>query len=214
MKPSAGQKRRFRVLLLILLAAIILDKCWISRAFPETSGLVSINPMLVFLDIPVDMSWSFGALTVPGLFVLLYAVRLLPYHVLPHANAWLLLRRRLWRGFTAMLAIPCCTLSGGFLYFFAQDHLPKHARNAIESFGLNADIYTSFPGYERIRLRGSMIMLACFFIGMHICSRRIRTVSPDANLLSPRHAPETLLQEPAEFIAEPQPADYSPSTTS
>ncbi len=179
MTTPTGQKRQGRVLLSTLLIAIVLDKFLVSRLLPQASGLVSINPMIVFLDIPVDLSLTFGLLSVTGIFILLYVLLVLPYYSRhkdpPHsASARQATGSRTWRIITGVLAIPCWVLSGGFLYLLAQPHLPKHARNAIESFGINADIATSFPGYELIHLRGSMVMLVCFFIGMYICLRKTR----------------------------------------
>jgi hypothetical protein len=147
--------------LLTLLISFALDKCWISRAFPEVSGLISINPMPVFLDIPVDLSLTFGLLPVMAFFILFYFAL--------QGSA-----RGLSRAFGAVLAVPGYTLLGGFVYWLLQEQIPKHARNAIESFGINADLYTAVPGYERIHLRGSMVMLGCFLAGVHICVRKMR----------------------------------------
>ncbi len=193
MTTSPGPKRQGLTLLSILAIAILLDKFGISRVLPEVSSLIGINPMLVFLDIPVDLSLGFGLLPVTVLFFL--GCLILPRSA--HTDA---AHRRealqqggippsdiphrakapgLWKIITGVLAIPSCTLSGGLLYAAAHDHLPKQARHAIESFGINADIYTSFPGYELIHLRGSMVMLACLLIGTHICIRRIRVPAPE-----------------------------------
>lgn len=191
MTTPTGQKRQGRVLLSTLLIAIVLDKFLVSRVLPQASGLISINPMVVFLDIPVDLSLTFGLLSVTGIFILLYVLLVLPYHSRhkdpPHSTA---ARQAVgshpWKIISGVLAIPCWILSGGFLYLLAQPHLPKHARNAIESFGINADIATSFPGYELIHLRGSMVMLVCFFIGMYICLRKTRRAVPN---IPPQTAP-------------------------
>jgi hypothetical protein len=175
MTTLTGQKRQGRIILLILLASIIIDKWVVAPLLPDASALIGINPMPVFLDIPVDLSLTFGLLSVPVLFILLYSSLLLPHSKL---NGPVRQRAspRLWPILTALLAIPLCTFIGGLLYSLAHDQLPKHIRNAIESFGINLDIYTIFPGHELIHLRGSMIMLVCFFIGLRICILRIRKV--------------------------------------
>jgi hypothetical protein len=49
-----ARKRQIRIVLLILLIAIALDKYAITGILPPGSTLISLNPMLVFLDIPVD----------------------------------------------------------------------------------------------------------------------------------------------------------------
>lgn len=187
MTTPTGQKRQGRILLLILLTAILLDKLWVSRVMPQASGLISINPMIVFLDIPVDLFLTFGLLSVTGIFILLYVLLILPYHSRHNDPTQGDATRqatdpRPWRIITGVLAIPCWVLSGGFLYLAVQPYLPRHASNAIESFGINADIATSFPGYELIHLRGSMVMLVCFIIGMYICLRKIRRAAPEVAL--------------------------------
>ncbi len=167
MTTPFGRNRQGLTLLFILSIAILLDKFGISLILPQASGLIGINPMLVFLDIPVDLSLGFGLLPVTVLFVLLWLI-------LPRSA-----QNNLWKVITGVLAIPFCTLSGGLLYAAAHDYLPKQARHAIESFGINADIYTAFPGYELIHLRGSLVMLACLLIGIQICLRRIRVPAPE-----------------------------------
>lgn len=210
MTTPFGRKRQGLTLVLILVIAILLDKFGISRIFPEASSLISINPMLVFLDIPVDLSLTFGLLSVTGLFILLYSILPRPYRsdatyqgdasrqsdTLQQGTT-----PGLWKIITGVLAIPFCTLSGGLLYAAAHDYLPKQARHAVESFGINADIYTSFPGYELIHLRGSMVMLVCLLIGTHICIRRIRMATPDAGLRPSGQQTNMIPQEQNEFIA-------------
>jgi hypothetical protein len=78
-----------------------------------------------------------------------------------------------------VLIIPLCVVTGGVIYSFVHDHLPRSIRNGIESIGINADIHTIYPGHEIIHLRGSMVMLGCFFVGLYICRKKIRNSVPD-----------------------------------
>jgi hypothetical protein len=172
-----------------------LDKYLVSPKAPGLSGLLGITPMVVFLDIPVDLPFTFGLLPVLALFALFYTVFCFPYQSPDKSLAWSWLRRRLRTVIAALLVIPIFVLSGGLLYALVHDSLPRHLRNAIESFGINADLYTPFPGQEIIHFRGSMVMLLFFFPGLYICSRMIRNAAP----------------YPAPLLSEPMPVDPFPA---
>jgi hypothetical protein len=178
MAPYSPHKRQFRIVLAILLLAMLFDRYVVSQAAPGLSGLLGITPMVVFLDIPADLPFTFGIIPVLTLFTLLYTASCFPYHSPNKVLAWRWMKHRLYTVLTALMLIPLWVLSGGLAYSLAHDSLPKHLRNAIESFGIDADIYSPYPGHERIHLRGSMIMLACFFVGARGCIRRIRRAVP------------------------------------
>jgi hypothetical protein len=178
MAPYSPHKRQFRIVVAILLLAMLFDKYVVSQTAPGLSGLLGITPMAVFLDIPVDLPFTFGVIPVLTLFTLLYTASCFPYYSPNKVLAWRWMKRRLYTVLTAVMLIPLWVLSGGVAYSLAHDSLPKHLRNAIESFGIDADIYSPYPGHERVHLRGSMIMLACFFVGARACIRRIRRAVP------------------------------------
>jgi hypothetical protein len=226
MNPHTGQRRSFRIVCAILLVSMLLDRYLVSQKAPGLSGLLGFTPMVVFLDIPVDLPFTFGLLPVLTLFILFYTVFYFPYQSPDKTLAWEWLRRRLWRVITALSVIPFFVLSGGLLYSLAHDSLPRHLRNAIESFGLNADLYSPFPGHELIHFRGSMVMLLFFFPGLYICRRMIRNAAPYPATLHPDgHPAEPAIirsyipepeavaanQAPPERPVEPKPAsNYSP----
>jgi hypothetical protein len=189
MAPHPAHKRQFRIVMAILLLSMLFDKYMVSPTAPGLSGLLGITPMVVFLDIPVDLPFTFGVIPVLTLFTLLYTACCFPYYSENKVLAWRWMKRRLYIVLTAVMMIPVCVLSGGFAYALAHDSLPKHLRNAIESFGIDADIYSPYPGHERVHLRGSMIMLACFFVGARACIKRIRRAAPFADPLAPVHNP-------------------------
>jgi hypothetical protein len=178
MDTYTGQKRHVRIVLAILLTSMLLDKYLVSAGAPWLSGLLGITPLFVFLDIPADLPFTFGIIPVLTFFGLLYAVCCYPYKARLKTRAREWLRRRVWASMGAILIIPLFVLAGGLAYIPAQGQLPKHVRHAIESFGINLDLHTPVPGHEVIHLRGSMIMLCCFFIGGRICIRRIRRMAP------------------------------------
>jgi hypothetical protein len=174
MNAHNDAKRSHKIVLGILLVSILLDRYLIDNTAPALCGLAGINPMLVILDIPIGLPFPCGIIPVSAIFVLLYSILVLPYDSLHDRSAWIQARKRLATVSGGVLAVPVCVIAGGLAYQTFQDRLPRHARNAIESFGINTDLYTAYPGYERIRLKGSMVMLCCFFIGLYIFNRRIR----------------------------------------
>ena len=178
MDTYTGQKRHVRIVLAILLTSMMLDKYLVSAGAPSLSGLLGITPLVVFLDIPTDLPFTFGVVPVLTFFALLYALYCYPYQARQKTRARNWLRRRLWSSVGTILIIPLFVLAGGLAYIPLRDQLPKHVRNAIESFGINLDLYTPIPGHELVHLRGSIIMLGCFFIGGRICLRRIRGMAP------------------------------------
>ncbi|HMH24588.1 MAG TPA: hypothetical protein VK563_22560 [Puia sp.] len=174
MNTLSDQGRSVKAVLVILLIAILLDKFLIAPAAPSLAGLAAIDPMLVILDIPIGLPFVCGLIPVALIFIFLYGILILPYHSLQNGYAWRMVRARLWTVGTGIIAVPVCVAAGGLIYQVFQDRLPRHIRNAIASFGINMDIYSAIPGYEKIRLRGSMVMLVCFLIGLYIFSKRVR----------------------------------------
>lgn len=195
--PSLYRQRpALRVAFLTLAVSMLVDKCWIAREYPQLSALVSVNPMPVFLDIPMDLSLNIDLVPVAGLFFLLY-------------STWGGLRPGFWTTLQALLAIPLWTLAAGLIYHVTQSQIPRHIQNAICSFGLNMDIYTMIPGHERIRLCGSMVMFAGFLIGAHKCLRllnRKRVASHDPaspslpSVMEPQAIEEQSRESPAFVI--------------
>ncbi|MDP4151605.1 MAG: hypothetical protein Q8927_14045 [Bacteroidota bacterium] len=178
MDTYTDQKRHVRIVLAILLISMFLDKYLVSAAAPGFGALLGITPLFVFLDIPADLPFTFGILPVLLFFALLYAGWSYPYQARQKTRAREWLRRRIRAIVGAILIIPLTVLAGGLAYIPLHDHLPKHVRNAIESFGINLDLHTPIPGYEVIHLRGSMVMFCCLLLGGRICIRRIRGMAP------------------------------------
>lgn len=179
MDIHAGQQRPFPALAIVtvlFLLCITPGQLLLSKLFPEISGIVGINPSLVFLDIPTPLPVTIDLILVPGLLLLIYPLLILCYPSRTGMPSWKQAIQGAGSLIGGLLAVLFCMLSGGFIYYWVQDYLPRQARNAIGSFGINADIYLPYPGYETIHLRGSMVLLVCFVIGMTICIRKIRKV--------------------------------------
>lgn len=162
------------IVAVLLLLCIFPGQYWVTSRFPEISGLIRIDPSVVILDIPNPLPVPIDLILVPALFFLIYPVIILLYPSRTGTPSWreALLRAR--SVFAGLLVLLLCTLSGGLLYYLAQDYLPRNVRNGINSFGINADIYLPYPGYETIRLRGSMVLGVCVVIGLSIFIRKIR----------------------------------------
>jgi hypothetical protein len=153
--------------------AILLDRYLIAGLFPWAAGLAGVNPMLVFFDIPVPLPVVID-LPVIGLFFFFYWILLLSYPSRYGAATWPELRKRLWSLFTGGLAILLCLAAGGAIFYLCSGLMSREVRNGIDSFGIQADLYTPIPDHEIIHLRGGMILLVCFFIGMRIFMKRTR----------------------------------------
>lgn len=177
MYMDTGKRRQFPAVAIsavLLLLCIILGQFWASKMFPNISGLVQINPSLIFLDIPTPLPFTIDLVLVLGLFLLIYPVVILLYPSRPGIPSWRQAILRARNAFVGLFALMFCMLSGGYIYYLLKDQLPMNVRNGIDSMGLNADIHLSYPGVEAIHLRGSLVLFVCFIIGLTICIRKIR----------------------------------------
>ena len=170
MSTYSGRKRSYSILLVLLTMAILLDRFLIAGLAPGISHLAGVNPMIVFLDIPVQLPVMID-LPVIGLFFLFYFILLLSYPSRYGASTAQGLRKRLWRVAAGSLVILLCLVVGAGIYSLSDGLLSRQFRNGIDSFGIQADIYTGIPDYEIIHLRGGMILLVFFLIGLRIFSK-------------------------------------------
>ncbi len=170
MSTYSGHKKPHFILLVFLIMAILLNKFLIAGLAPWISGLAAVDLMVVFLDIPVYL--PIIDLPAIGLFFFFYFILLLSYPSRYGASTWQGLRKKLWRAATGVLAILLCLSAGGGLFYLSNGLLSRQVRNGIDSFGVQADIYTGIPDYEIIHLRGGMLLLVCFLIGLRIFIKR------------------------------------------
>lgn len=171
MDIDTGKKRRFPALAIsaVIFLLCIPGQFWATKWFPNLSGLALINPSLVFLHIPTPLPFTIDLILLPGLFLLIYPVVVLLCTSRPRQAI-----QRARNAFVGFFALLFCMLSGGYVYYLLQDQLSPRIRNGIDSLGINADLHLSYPGLETIHLRGSMVLLVCFIIGLIICIRKIR----------------------------------------
>jgi len=169
------------MVLLSLFMAVVLDLCWISKAIPWTSSLLGINLIPVILGIPVNFGLVLGLVPVLSLFILFYAGSLLAGNRFRDEAGRRHLRRKCGALAAAALAIPTCMVLSGLIYYGVQDQLPKNLRNSIESLGLDADVYAFFTQDEVIHIRGGLVLLAGFMLGVFIFVRKAHSVSARSN---------------------------------
>ena len=172
------QQRRFPAVALVVVLftlCIVPGQLYITKFFPAIAGLVQVKPSLVFLDIPIQLPVTIDMVLAPALFLLVY-----PLVILFFPSRWQMLYR-IRAAFTGLFVLLICLIAGGLIYYFTQDHLSTSVRNGINSMGIIADIHLPYRGYETIPLRGSLVILVCFIIGMFIFIRKIRK-HPSARL--------------------------------
>jgi hypothetical protein len=177
MNIHTGQRRPLPAVALVavlLVLSLLVNQFWIAKMFPAVSGILGIDLMVVFLDIPVHLPVTVDLVPVLGLFCIFYPIVIVSYPSRTGRPA----RQEVWKNLRValggMMTVLVSIISGGLIFYLVQDHLPRRVRNGIDSFGINADLYIPYPGHETIQLRGSMLLLVCFIIGIRICVRKIR----------------------------------------
>ena len=187
--PPAGRRGSFLLVALLLLISVLLEQYWLVRLFPWLSDLGGVQPMIVFLDIPLRLP-MIDWIPVGILFLFFYLVVVSP-ELTRQRQYWqqhpalysspspvTSLGQKGWAVFTGWWLMLICLASGGGLYYLVEDQLPKQVRNGIDSFGIRADISIPWPGESIIHLRGGMIMLITFLIGGRFFLRRTRLPQP------------------------------------
>ena len=174
---SAPYPRRGTPLLvgMLLLVSVLLEQYAILPLFPWIGALGSFRPMLVFLDIPLELP-RIDWLPVSILFAIGYSIAIAPG--LSRAGQRGTLRKKVWQALAGWWFLLLLLLAGGGSYYFVQDYFPKQVGNGIDSFGLRADISLPWPYENLIHLHGSMVMLIFFLVGAFIYARRAAVPAP------------------------------------
>lgn len=177
MSTQTGQQRRFpavAIMVVLLALCIYPGQLLITKLIPTISGLAQLDPSIVFLDIPTNLPVTIDLILVPGLFLLLYPIVVLLYPLRPGILSWGQSMQRIKAAYLGLFILFCCVLIGGGIYYLAQNYLTTQVKNGINSIGFIADIHLASRGQETIYLRGSLVLLICFIIGLIICIRKIR----------------------------------------
>ncbi|OQP59711.1 hypothetical protein A3860_36115 [Niastella vici] len=177
MSIQTGQQRRFpavAIMVVLLALCIYPGQLLVTKFLPTISGLAQINPSVVFAEIPTQLPVTIDLILVPGLFLLLYPIVVLLYPLRPGILSWGQSLQRIKAAYIGLFILFCCVLIGGGIYYLIQNQLTTQVKNGINSIGFIADIHLAYRGQETIYLRGGLVLLICFIIGLVICIRKIR----------------------------------------
>jgi len=213
--PPAGRRGSFLLVALLLLISVLLEQYLLVRLLPWLSDLGGVQPMIIFLDIPLRLpviDW----IPVGILFLFFYLVAISP-ELSRQRQYWqqqtslhsspppvTSLGQKGWGVFTGWWLMLICLAAGGGLYYLVEDQLPKQVRNGIDSFGIRADISIPWPGEDIIHLHGGMIMLISFLIGGRFFLRRTRLPQP---VFIPTPASTPAMPQPNLRAPQPNPAE-------
>jgi hypothetical protein len=195
----------------LLLISIGLEQCCIVRVIPWLSDLGSVQPMIVFLDIPVPAPVPIDWIPVGLIFIFFYAIVYLPRGTHLDAAMKREMQKKLWGLLTRWCLLLVCILAGGGLFYELSDYLPKQVRNGIDSFGIRADLILPYPSDERVHLQGSMIMLVFCIIGWRLLVKKAEMPAPASiapqgtSQQFPQQIPQQLPQQPPRQIPREAP---------
>jgi len=134
MYPPAGRRGSFLLVAILLLISIGLEQCCIVRIIPWLSDLGSVQPMIVFLDIPVRAPVPIDWIPVGFIFIFFYSIVYLPRRTHRDAAMKREMQKKLWSLLTRWWLLLVCILAGGGLFYELSDYLPRQVRNGIDSF--------------------------------------------------------------------------------
>jgi len=190
MSTPVGRRSNLLLVTLLLAVSILLEQFFIAPIFPWLGNFGSIRPMIVFLDIPLELP-AIDLVPVSILFALFYQIA--PSAGLSREHPSLSSGARVWKGLTGWWTLLALLLAGGGCFYLAQDLLPRSVSNGIDSFGVRADLTLPYPSGGLIHLHGSVVMLFTSLLGVLILHRRTAT---------PKTQPEPVeIQAP---MAQPQ----------
>src|ERR1700677_2538719 len=184
MYAPAGRRGSFLLVATLLLISIGLEQCCIVRLIPCVSDLGSVQPMFVFLDIPVRAPVPIDWIPVGLIFIFFYSIVYLPRRAHRDAAMKREMQNKLWGLLGRWLFLLVCILAAGGLFYELSDYLPRQVRNGIDSFGIRADILLPYPSDERVHLQGSMIMLVFCIVGWRLLVKKAEM--PVAAVMTPQ----------------------------
>jgi hypothetical protein len=182
----------------LLLISIGLEQCVIVRLIPWLSDLGSVQPMIVFLDIPVQAPVPIDWIPVGLIFIFFYSIVYLPRRTHRDAAMKREMQKKLWGLLNRWWLLLVCILASGGLFYELSDYLPRQVRNGIDSFGIRADLILPYPSAERVHLQGSMIMLVFCIIGWRLLVKKAempQQTPPQVSREVPRERPHQILRQ-------------------
>jgi hypothetical protein len=201
MYAPAGRRGSFLLVAILLLISIGLEQCCIIRLIPWLSDLGSVQPMFVFLDIPVRAPVPIDWIPVGLIFIFFYSIVYLPRRAHRDAAMKREMQKKLWGLLCRWCFLLVCILAAGGLFYELSDYLPKQVRNGIDSFGIRADLVLPYPSDERVHLQGSMIMLVFCIIGWRLLVKKAEM--PAAEAMAPQDTPHRNRHPATDLPANP-----------
>jgi hypothetical protein len=194
MDIQPGKRHQSYSLFIILLLAFVTDQIC-SRLIPWEKFLVGIHPSVVFLDIPVPLPCTVALVPFLLFFILFYRFFLSQTGV--EGSAASAAKKKMLRVLGALIILPALTICTGMIYLAIHDLLPRGIQNALESFGVNEDLYLPWRGDEVIHFRGSMLILGACWAGFYNLKRQLKTVPKMAPVESHAGKPFSVSAEKA-----------------
>lgn len=205
MSTPVGRRSNLLLITLLIAISILLEQFFIAPIFPWLGNFGSIRPMIVFLDIPLELP-AIDLVPASILFALFYQIA--PSAGLSREHPSISSGARVWKALTGWWTLLVLLLAGGGCFHLAQDYLPRSVSNGIDSFGVRADLTLPYPSGGLIHLHGSVVMLLTTALGVFILNRRTATPIQQPQ---PVEAAITTPQQPA---AAPIPQPLSSSVVS
>ncbi|HVU94749.1 MAG TPA: hypothetical protein VHE34_05970 [Puia sp.] len=190
MSIPVGRRSNLLLITLLIAISILLEQFFIAPIFPWLGNFGSIRPMIVFLDIPLELP-AIDLVPASILFALFYQIA--PSAGLSREHPSISSGARVWKALTGWWTLLALLLAGGGCFHLAQDYLPRSVSNGIDSFGIRADLTLPYPSGGLIHLHGSVVMLLTTALGIFILNRR--TITP--------------IEQPQPAASEPQPLSSS-----
>ncbi|HEY4337006.1 MAG TPA: hypothetical protein VGM89_13945 [Puia sp.] len=194
MSAPVGRRSNLLLITLLLAISILLEQFFIAPIFPWLGNFGSIRPMIVFLDIPLELP-AIDLIPVSILFALFYQIA--PSAGLSREHPSISSGARVWKALTGWWTLLALLLAGGGCFHLAQDFLPRTVSNGIDSFGVRADLTLPYPSGDLIHLHGAVVMLLASAFGVLILHRRTAAPVPQQEAVE------------AAFTAQPQPVAAS-----
>ena len=217
MYAPAGRRGSFLLVAILLLVSIGLEQCCIVPFIPWLSDLGGVQPMIVFLDIPVRAPVPIDWIPVGLIFIFFYSLVYLPRRTHRDAAMKREMQKKLWGLLGRWLFLLVCILAAGGLFYELSDYLPKQVRNGIDSFGIRADLVLPYPSDERVHLQGSMIMLVFCIVGWRLLVKKAEI--PAVEAMTPQGTPQQMPQQVPPHIPQqisrpiPRQSPHTPQET-
>lgn len=175
MNALKDQGRLGHLVLVISTLSIFADQVF-SNFISWEKYLVGLNPIVVFLDIPVPLPFTIALLPFFIFFILFYRIATSQERIKGDESLKWMARYRLRKIIPSLLILPVCMIFAGIFYGLVRDFLPGRLQNGLESFGVNEDLYLPFPDLGVIHFRGSMVIMGACWLGYNRLKKRIRSI--------------------------------------